>query len=203
MDEDSGTYDLGEAAEAAKESAEYFNRITSYSREEAMMEDREDLLMDAVGAIGAFASSMEDVNEQTDYIIEGEEQEAEVRDAVMSAGVAWPDAMKAYDAINNVSDEVAEQMAAAAFYGDEEIEAAGETVSDLQDAQRQYQEAMATAVASSKTLAPEGYGTPVDVALEVAEDEEIVAELEEMEEDVPRTQEESNQQLQEIIEGLE
>lgn len=203
MNDESKTYDLGEAAEAAKESAEYFDRITSYSREEAMMENREELLMDAVGAIGAFASSVEEVDEQTEYVIEGEEQDAEVRDAVMGAGVAWPDAMKAYKAINDVSDQISEQMVAAAFYGDEEIETAGETVSDLQDAQTQYREAMATAVASSKTLAPEGYETPVDVALEVAEDEEVVEELEEMEEEIPRTHEESHQQLQEIMEGLE
>ncbi|MFB6174498.1 MAG: hypothetical protein ABEJ87_00805 [Candidatus Nanohalobium sp.] len=202
MGDDSENYDLEEATEAARESAEYFDRITSYSRQEAMMEDREGLVMDAVGTIGAFATSMEGVDEQTDYVIEGEEDRGDVVDKVMSAGVAWPDAMKAYNAIDNVSDELSDQMVAAAFYGDEELDSAGETVEDLQDAQRQYREAMATAVASSKTLAPEGYDTPVDIALEVAEDEEVVRELEGLEEEVPRTQEEAHQQLMNTVEGL-
>jgi hypothetical protein len=198
MNEDSENYDFEQAMEAA----EYFDEVTSYDREEAMMEDREDLLMDAVGAIGAFASSVENLDEQTDYVIDGTQQDSEVNDAVMSAGVAWPDAMSAYNAINQVSDEISDQMVAAAFYGDEEIEAAGETVSDLQDAQKQYQEARATAIASSRTLGPEGYDTPVDVALEATEDQQVVQELEELEQEIPRTQDEAHRQLMEEIEGL-
>ena len=202
MEEDSENYDFEEAAEAAKESAQYFDRITSYSREEAMMENREELLMDAVGAIGAFANSMEEVENQSEYMGQGDYQDFELRDSIMRAGVAWPDAMKAYNAIDEVSDEISEQMTAAAFQGDEVFESAAETVDELHEAQQQYKDAMATAVASSKTLAPEGYQTPIDIALDVSDDSEVVSELQELEDEVPRTQEESDRQLMEMIEGL-
>lgn len=199
MNEDSENYDFEKVAEAA----EYFQDITSYDREEAMPEDKQELLMDAVGAIGAFSSAVEEVDEQTDYIINGDYDDSEIRDAVIQAGVAWPDAIKAYQNITDASEQITEQFTAAAFHGDEEMEAAGETVEELSDLQQKYQKAMATAVSSSKTLGPEGYTTPVDTAIEVAENEEITSELEELEEQVPRSREESNQQLKEMIEGLQ
>jgi hypothetical protein len=198
MTDEDQNYDMEEAREAIGEVTEYFEQASSYDAEDFEMEDESEIVTRAIGAIGAFSTSVENLNECTDDRLPEDYDDPEVRDRVMQAGVAWPEAKKAYDAINQISAEVSDKLQAAALRG-VNFDSVAETATELSDVENTYHEARAGATASSKMLGPEGYETPVDVALEVAEDEDVVEHLEELEEEIPRTQEESRQQLQELI----
>lgn len=198
MTEEDENYDLEETREAIDEVAEYFKEAASYDVEDFEMEEETEVVTQAVGAIGAFSTSVEALNEYTEGRLAEEYDDAEVRDRVMQAGVAWPDAKKAYDTINQISGEVSDKLQAATLRGIN-FESVAETATELSDVENTYHEAEAHATAKSKMLGPEGYDTPVDVALEVAENEEVVSHLEDLEDDIPRSQEEGRQQLQELI----
>lgn len=198
MTDEDQKYDMEEAHEAIEEATEYFEQAASYDAEDLEMDSESEVLTQAIGAIGAFSTQVEALTDYTDGQLAEEYEDAEVRDRVMQAGVAWPDAKKAYDTINQISGEVSDKLEAAALRGIN-FESVAETATELSDVQNSYHEAEASATASSRMLGPEGYETPVDVALEVAEDEGVVEHLEELDEEIPRTQEESRQQLQELI----
>lgn len=198
MTEEDQNYDAEEAAEALQEVAEYFEQIGSYDIEDLKVDEEYELLRDAIGAIGAFSTQTEALHEYTDGKLPEDYEDAEIRDRVMQVGVAWPDAKKAYEAISQISEEVSDKVEAAAVYG-VNFDAVAQTAEELSDVQRQYHEAEARAEAESQMLGPEGHDTPVDVALEFAEDEEVVSHLEGIQEEIPRTQEESREQLQELI----
>ena len=191
-------YNMEETREAIEEVTEYFEQAFSYNAEDFEMEDESELVTQAIGAIGAFSTSVENLDEYTKGRLPEEYDDAEVKDRVMQAGVAWPEAKKAYETINQISAEVSGKLQAAALRG-VNFDSVAETAADLSDVMNGYHDAEAGATASSKMLGPEGYETPVDIALEVAEDEDVVDHLEELQEEIPRTQEESRQQLQESI----
>ena len=194
-------YDMNDAREALEEVAEYFEEANSYDVEDFKMEDENDILTEAVGAIGAFSTSIEALGEYAEGRLLEEYDDAEIRDKVMHAGVAWPDAKKAYDAIQQISGEVSNKLEAASLR-DINFGSVAETATELSDVVNTYHEAEARAMAESNMIGPAGYETPVDVALEVAEDERVVEHLQTLEDDIPRSQEESQEQLQQMIEEL-
>ena len=200
MTDEDQNYDMDEAREALEEVTEYFAEAASYDVEDFQMED--EVLTEAVGAIGAFSTSVEALNEHTEGRLPENYDDAEVRDRVMQAGVAWPDAKKAYEAITRISGDVSDKLQAAALRGIN-FESIAETATELSDVENTYHEAEAHAAAESKMLGPEGYETPVDIALELAEQEGVVEHLQDIEDEVPRSQEESRQQLQEMIEEVQ
>lgn len=198
MTRDNHNYDMEEAHEALEEVTEYFVEAASYDVEDFKMEDEGEVLAEAVGAIGAFSTHVEALYEYTDERLAEDYDDTEVRERVMQAGVAWPDAKEGYEAINQISDEVSDKLEAAALR-DINFESVADTATELSDVENRYHEAEAQATAESKMLGPEGYETPVDIALEVVADEEVADHLEDLEEDIPRSHEESRQQLQELI----
>lgn len=186
-----------------EETVETLQELNQYDQEEFLDPRELELVENIVGPIKAFYKAAEELNQQTDLYLEDDHNEGELQQAVRTTGVAFPDAHQAYLTLQNYAqdEEIGNKVMAAAIR-DEGVEQMMNAVTDLDEFETNYQEGYANMMAASHTLGPDQMQTPIDVAQRLAEEPETQEKLDEMDQEIPRSQEEAHQQLMQELEEI-